>query len=473
MKKIFALSIFLFLLSFIPASAATILKPANNLGLVAYYHFNEGTGITAGDASGQGKTATLTGGTAWTDGYHGKAVAVDGVDDSLNTASPVTTATNNITFSTWVYWEDTSDFANFAYNGDGGSNGYGFIVSGGACANGNKVGILVGGINCDALSSSYSLSSNKWVHLTAVRDAGTWKLYVDGVLVVTGGSTSPNTPTTATYPATGLFHGKIDDMRFYNRVLSPAEISRLYNAGEAKYTNATKVGLIAHYTFDETSGTVLNDRSGQGNDGVLTNGPTFTTGKFKNALNFDGANDRVVIPDDNSLDSTSEMTISVWFKADAYANPYNELVVKGGHYYVRMNNSQSKMELLWLDGTNVRTMTPTRPSTGVWHHGVMVIKNNDIHKWYLNGVDSSTAVSTYFALGRTLTDSLGIGDQSQGTPDEVWDGLIDETRIYNRALTAAEVAKLYAETNPGRRVVINASLYTAPTSTPPAIDSPR
>ena len=68
-------------------------------------------------------------------------------------------------------------------------------------------------------------------------------------------------------------------------------------------------GLSAAYSMDEGSGTSISDASGNNNTGTLTNGPTWTTGKYGGALLFDGLDDRVRVNDSNSLDLTTAATL--------------------------------------------------------------------------------------------------------------------------------------------------------------------
>ena len=72
-------------------------------------------------------------------------------------------------------------------------------------------------------------------------------------------------------------------------------------------------GLVAWWKFDETSGTVAYDSSGNGNDGNLTNGPTWTDGKIGGALSFDGHNDRVKLAH-NMINGLIDITVSFWFR---------------------------------------------------------------------------------------------------------------------------------------------------------------
>src|SRR3989344_7937539 len=75
-------------------------------------------------------------------------------------------------------------------------------------------------------------------------------------------------------------------------------------------------GLVGNWRLDENSGTSTADVSGNSNNGTLTNGPTWTTGKLNSAVNFDGTNDRIAIGSD--VIGTGADTISAWIKADSY-----------------------------------------------------------------------------------------------------------------------------------------------------------
>ena len=71
-------------------------------------------------------------------------------------------------------------------------------------------------------------------------------------------------------------------------------------------------GLVAAYGFDAGTGTTTADQSGNGNNGTVSNTTWSTTGKFGNALSFNGTNSSVTVPDSSSLDLTTGMTIEAW-----------------------------------------------------------------------------------------------------------------------------------------------------------------
>src|SRR4051812_26230173 len=85
------------------------------------------------------------------------------------------------------------------------------------------------------------------------------------------------------------------------------------NIGQAASAN----GLVAAYSFDAGSGTVVSDASGNGNVGSISGATWSSSGKYGGALAFDGVNDSVAIPDSSSLDLTSGMTIEAWVKSSS------------------------------------------------------------------------------------------------------------------------------------------------------------
>ena len=93
-------------------------------------------------------------------------------------------------------------------------------------------------------------------------------------------------------------------------------------------------GLVAAYAFSEGSGTTTTDSSGNGNGGELTNA-TWTTGKFGNALSFNGTSALVTVPDSPSLDLTTGMTLEAWVSPNA-GDAWADVIYKGQNdtYYL-------------------------------------------------------------------------------------------------------------------------------------------
>jgi len=191
-------------------------------------------------------------------------------------------------------------------------------------------------------------------------------------------------------------------------------------------------GLVGWWKFDETSGTVAQDSSGNGYDGNLTNGPTWTDGKIGGALSFDGVDDYI----DTQVTTGSDFSVSVWVKTS-----------DNSAHIIGLNGSFSW--LFWLDQGKLRFEL----NNGSWDEPTPFTISSD---WtYLSGVfnsaDSSAKifkngsfVSSKTVLNRVVNDStISIGKWFHEGHHRHLLGLIDDVRIYDRALSAEEVQALY------------------------------
>src|SRR6476646_7941810 len=91
---------------------------------------------------------------------------------------------------------------------------------------------------------------------------------------------------------------------------------------------ADPLGITAGYAFNEVSGTTTVDASGHGITGTLTNGPTFTAGKYGNAIALDGVNDFGNLGNPSALQLTGSMTVSAWIYSTSYPNDDATIVSK-------------------------------------------------------------------------------------------------------------------------------------------------
>lgn len=202
----------------------------------------------------------------------------NGQSSYVNISGPVTAATSGVTLAGWVYSKSASQSGLLFYVGNPSSSGYGLTVSNGACGSGNKVTLLLGGVTCDALNSNYVLPANQWVFLTLLNSAGTWYLYVNGNLAVTGTSTAPSAPKqntqigAAAAPQSTYFSGQIADVQVYNVSLSSTDVQSLYREGiggiPVYYGN-----IMGWWPLDGD----VNDYSGNANNGVPS-GISFSSG---------------------------------------------------------------------------------------------------------------------------------------------------------------------------------------------------
>jgi len=108
--------------------------------------------------------------------------------------------------------------------------------------------------------------------------------------------------------------------------------------------------LVAHWPFDENSGDKTIDATGNGNDGKI-NGGKWVEGKFKAALEFNGKDDHVVIPDSKDLDLAQEPTLSAWAKfQELKAGAWKNLVRKEGTYVVEITGQNRLQMNVWAGG---------------------------------------------------------------------------------------------------------------------------
>jgi hypothetical protein len=205
-------------------------------------------------------------------------------------------------------------------------------------------------------------------------------------------------------------------------------------------SGGTTNGLVAVWHFDEGSGSAAYDCSGNANDGAI-NGATWTTGKIGKALQFDGSNDYVSVSHSASL-MPSAITVSVWIKLND--NGRWMVVDKGtnhpGTYYMY---GDAGTQVIWTikDGTNRYDLSYSNLVIGNWYHLVGTF-DGSIQKLYVNGDEKGSRTASF----GSNTQNLWIG-KYQGGGSYDFNGIIDEVRIYNRALSADEVLALY---NAGR-----------------------
>lgn len=210
-----------------------------------------------------------------------------------------------------------------------------------------------------------------------------------------------------------------------------------------RYANSES-GLVGHWKFDEGSGTIAFDSSGNGNNGTLNNGPTWVDGKSGKALSFDGVNDYVQILAHSSLDVTAAVTVEAWVYPRAYVDNFgqNSHIVSrthdsGGHIYVLSIYPNSQKA-----SYSVNPSPPQHPSTvdlqlNTWNHLAMTYDGSYV-QFYMNGqFDSKYPLSGAI---QTTTNRLTIGCNSYPVITYAFfNGIIDDVRIYSRALNQKEI----------------------------------
>jgi hypothetical protein len=211
-------------------------------------------------------------------------------------------------------------------------------------------------------------------------------------------------------------------------------------------------GLIGHWKLDETSGATAADASGYGNHGTLTNmNPSLdwtSSGRVGGALRFDGVNDKVVVNDAEILDNVQQLTMSAWvYPTRLDGNPRGPLSKRvhwtSDYSYAMFFYGGNRLNVD-IDGNNDRFAAPKVYTINQWYHLAVVFDGtlpaNQRVKVYVDGVLNHTATESSTAVPNTASP-LVIG-QLNGNADGYFQGLIDDVRVYGRALSAAEITQL-------------------------------
>jgi hypothetical protein len=199
-------------------------------------------------------------------------------------------------------------------------------------------------------------------------------------------------------------------------------------------------GLVAHYRFDEGSGTTATDSAGT-NTGTLTNGPTFTTGKVgSGALSFDGVDDRVNLGTPSAMDISGAISISAWINTKVLDTSVDTIVSNtssiGNNFQwdLEINRTSGKVSFVHgstANGTAIFTNNKVL-STNRWYH-VVAVRTGSSGSWtvnfYIDGVSDGAPTDTENP-GTQGTSFIG---NQQIVSTRAFNGFIDDVRVYNRA----------------------------------------
>jgi chitodextrinase len=200
-------------------------------------------------------------------------------------------------------------------------------------------------------------------------------------------------------------------------------------------TQATVAGLVAAYSFNEGTGTTVGDSSGLGNTGTVANTTWTTSGKFGNALVFNGSSSFVTINDSGSLHLTTGMTLEAWVNPTTVSSAWRDVIYKGNDSY-------------YLEGTSDNSSRPAGGGTwgaspvygtaaltaNTWAYLALTYDGANL-RLYVNGAQVASQARTGNIASSTNPLQIG-GDSIYG---QYFQGTIDEVRVYNVALTATQI----------------------------------
>ena len=201
--------------------------------------------------------------------------------------------------------------------------------------------------------------------------------------------------------------------------------------------------LVGWWRFDEGSGTTAVDFSGNGNDGTLIGDSHYVAGKIGMALEFDGIDDFVDVPHDESLMVGAEVTVMAWIHTSRHGGPGTEgwqgIIAKsnGPRSYSFYTESGGGLHFSTTSGgAFVGTVSTGRVPLDEWAHVCAMVIGGE-HQYYINGEDAGRSGSG-IVLGEEDTANVVIGRTQEGASRSFL-GMIDDPRIYMRGLTQEEV----------------------------------
>jgi len=373
---------------------------------IVLWHFDEGSGTIAFDKTSYSKHGTLTNSPVWVSGISGYGVQTTGtqyISTNIN-------LDNDWTMSVWFYYPlPAGSYQTLAR----GTQNHVVIVS-----SNTHLGVYCNEVaSCGTAGfqdSGYDVTSlsTGWHYLVAVGNTGLdTDFYIDGVYVGDSpAKSSEDILAVGNYQGGGQPFGKIDEFAIYDKILTPEEIQELYYSQRAEF--------MEHVNSTNIKG-----------------------------LQFDGVNDYVLITDNGAMTfGSGDFSAFMWAKADVLDATYDGLITKD-------TSSDSAWKIVrQADYQNFCARYSTTficypdINTGEWHYYGLV-KTGTTLNLYFDGVlsNSSSCPATHaVTTNELLLGSYRINDGKAG--NHMFDGSIDEVRVYNRALATDEVIALYNAT---------------------------
>ena len=243
------------------------------------------------------------------------------------------------------------------------------------------------------------------------------------------------TPTGTTYNDTGLTSGTTYNYRV--RATDAAGNLSPYSNTAPATTPVTVSGLVAAYAFDEGTGTTVADSSGNNYTGTITAATWTTSAKFGKALSFNGSSSWVAIPATTSLNLTTGMTLEAWVNPTTVNGNWRDVIYKGNdNYYLSATSATTGTPAGGgtFGGSGTTAFGTAVLATNTWAHLAVTYDGANL-RLYVNGTQISSVARTGNILISNNALQIG-GDPFYG---QYFAGIIDEVRVYNTALSAAQI----------------------------------
>ncbi|MDY6771291.1 MAG: DUF2341 domain-containing protein, partial [Candidatus Nanohaloarchaea archaeon] len=401
------------------------------------------------------------------DGHFGySALQFDGNDDYVRMNDSASLDVSEVTITAWVKRRQPCSDNAQVVNKLGGSAGYRLI----ACGGGNAVQFSYGdGSTLHHVSGTGGARRGEWSFVAATFNGSKIGFMTDGNYTVVDAPASTlatnSQPVDIADPSTGLgsgpFEGAIDSVRVYNRALSKQELLDLYTK------NSVTNGLVMQQAFEEgpsqcdatSSNFCLTDDSGTGNageprgfnnnywntgSGWANDNPLWTVrGKQGirggNAFQFDGEDDWIRVPDQDQLDIKKAVTVSAWVKLDGAQDTWKGIGIKNGAYRLIVAAGENAEWNIYDSSGAHKIFADQNLNDSQWHHLVGTYDGSRSLLYVDGDIRANMSLSTTI---RTNNNDFFIGAEQAN--QQLFDGKIDEVRVYSRALSQEEVKSLHS-----------------------------
>lgn len=321
------------------------------------------------------------------------------------------------------------------------------------------------GSNYSVVTDPTAFTLNVWTHVAVTYDApaNTMRLYRNGTLVNTNTAapafTAENTFIGSHFGTASFFSGSIDEIRIWKTVRTAQQLKDGMWRGPA----ANAAGLLAHYRFNDGSGTALANSCTNGDaavNGAITSGSWVSSpvNFSANAISLNGTNNYIDLGTSAGLKFTSNFTAEVWAKANNWSSSAEQYILscyQTGGYGIFISGGNIHFAIMTA-GTSVYTYASHPVGAivnGSWVH-LAASFDGRYMKLYVNG---TLAVNRDLGITTTISysypgNSLMIGvdpDDASGPSHGYFAGAVDELRIWNTVRTEAEIqANRWRELNP-------------------------
>ena len=198
--------------------------------------------------------------------------------------------------------------------------------------------------------------------------------------------------------------------------------------------------LILYFSFDELDGDTVVDHSQYGNNGTIAGAPELAPGKFGNALKLNGESDWVEVPHADILTVDESVTVMAWINAERHQGPNNQrwqgIVAKSNDPRSYSFYTEFPSECLHLS-VGGGSVCDKKVPLNEWVHVVAQVDGGTTHKYWVNGEAAGEFDGKSNPPGAADTATLLVGKTHESNREFL--GLIDEVRIWNRALNEEEV----------------------------------